>query len=81
LNNPFDNSEALGTHSFHGASYKQFLHYAQVLHTNRFQQWAPYFNTLIPFAEEYEAPLFPLENITDIPIALVVGQTDELIQE
>jgi hypothetical protein len=36
---------------------------------------------LIPFVEEYEAPEFPLKDIIEVPIALVVGKTDEFIQE
>eukprot|EP00347_Sterkiella_histriomuscorum_P016715 403352128 len=66
------------THLPSGAGYRNFIHYAQIIRSNRFQRfdWGAaknqqVYNSTIP-------PLYPLENLKTIPIALLGGTLDEM---
>eukprot|EP00347_Sterkiella_histriomuscorum_P012496 403368358 len=66
------------SHTPSGAGYRNFVHYAQIIHSDRFQRYdwgaaknVQVYNSTLP-------PLYPLEDLKNIPIALLGGTLDEL---
>ena len=66
------------THFPSGSGYRNFLHYGQIINSDRFQKYdwgtvknTQLYGTAIP-------PIYPLDQITNFPIALIGGTEDDL---
>ena len=74
----FSRAKTFLTHLPSGAGWRNFVHYAQIITSNRFQRYdygeaanIEKYNTGVP-------PLYPMENFKNIPIALLGGLLDEM---
>jgi hypothetical protein len=66
------------THIPSGAGYKDFMHYGQFINSKQFQRYDYGEEENMKIYGQKTAPLCPLENIKDFPIALFAGTLDEL---
>lgn len=73
-----DRYEVYLSHMPNGTSTKAVLHYAQTLKEDRFQEWAPDYHTFLDIGNKRKTDLIPIENITEVPLAMFVGSVDTL---
>ena len=80
-NPDLDDSDRFGVYMGHepnGASVKAILHYAQNLREDRFQVFADDYTDFFKRHEKRTTDLIPLENITEVPVAMYTGNVDIL---
>ena len=65
-------------HEPNGASVKAILHYAQNLREDRFQVFSDDYQDWFDKHEKRTTNLFPIENITEVPVAMFTGNEDIL---
>ena len=65
-------------HEPNGASIKAILHYAQNLKEDRFQIFADDYEDFFNRHEKRTTTQYPLENITEVPVAIFTGLFDPL---
>jgi len=65
-------------HEPNGSSTKAILHYTQNLKMARFQEWAPDFHTFLDIGNKRKTDLIPINTISQVPVAMFVGNVDEL---
>ena len=80
-NTDFDDQDRFQVYMNHepnGTSTKAILHYAQNIRESRFQVWAPDYHTFLNIGNKRKTDLIPINTITDVPIAMFVGNVDTL---
>ena len=65
-------------HEPNGSSTKALLHYAQNMKEARFQAWAPDYHTFLDIGNKRITDLIPLNHISQVPVAMFVGNVDTL---
>ena len=65
-------------HQPNGTSVKSILHYAQNLREDRFQVFADDYTDFFKRHEKRTTDLIPLQNITEVPVAIFTGTEDIL---
>ena len=76
-----DDADRFGVYMGHepnGASVKAILHYAQNLREDRFQVFSDDYQDWFDKHEKRTTNLFPIENITEVPVAMFTGNVDIL---
>jgi pimeloyl-ACP methyl ester carboxylesterase len=73
-----DRFQVYMNHEPNGSSTKAILHYTQNLKEARFQEWAPDYHTFLDIGNKRKTDLIPLNTISQVPIAMFVGNVDEL---
>jgi len=63
-------------HEPNGSSAQSIMLYAQNMREDRFQVFGPDYNKVI--GSKKTTDLIPLENITEVPVAMFVGKADKL---
>lgn len=65
-------------HEPNGSSLQSMLLYAQNMKRDRFQVWGPDFYHWDNLFEKKDTELIPLQNITEVPIAMFVAYDDTI---
>ena len=65
-------------HEPNGTSVKSILHYAQNMREDRFQVFSDDYTDVFKRHEKRTTDLIPLENITEVPVAIFAGIEDIL---
>jgi len=73
-----DRFEVYMGHFPSGSPMQSLMHYAQNYREDRFQLWAPDYNTFLAIGQHKHTDLIPLENIVSPPVAMFVGHSDIL---
>lgn len=73
-----DRFQVYMNHEPNGSSVKALLHYTQNMKEDRFQVWAPDYHTFLDIGNKRHTDLIPLNTIGSVPVAMFVGNVDEL---
>ena len=65
-------------HFPNGVPTQSLMLYAQNMREDRFQVFAPDYDHWFNIGEKHQTDLIPIENIKQVPIAMFVGDSDEL---